>query len=207
MTEEKLVFVDIETGGRDPKRHPIIQLAAIAVDGQSLRSLEAIEIKVRFEERRANKHSLRKNSFSRQVWRDEALPERDAAELFVEFLRKHATSPALARDGSAYRLAQLVAHNAAFDGPFLNAWFERLEIYLPAKLPAYCTLQRALWHFFERPGASRPPDFKLGTLCKYFGVRQFDAHDALGDVRATVELYRALLLAASSTAHVGRQAA
>ena len=37
--EQRLVFFDLETGGLDPKRNPIIQLAAVAVDSH----LEVIE--------------------------------------------------------------------------------------------------------------------------------------------------------------------
>ena len=59
-----------------------------------------------------------------------------------------------------------------------------------------CTKQRALWLFDEDKSLTPPADFKLGTLCEYFGVRlreDSDAHDAFYDVRATVELYRAML--------------
>jgi DNA polymerase III epsilon subunit-like protein len=45
--------------------------------------------------------------------------------------------------------------------------------------------------FLEHPALIKPIDYKLGTLCEYFGVRLTD-HDALNDVRATVELYRAI---------------
>ncbi len=58
-----------------------------------------------------------------------------------------------------------------------------------------CTKQRALWLFDEDKSLTPPANYKLGTLCEYFGVRlrQADAHDAFHDVRATVELYRAMV--------------
>ncbi len=55
--EQRLVFFDLETGGLDPKRHPIIQLAAVAVDA-GLEVLEAFEAKVIFDRNKANAHSL-----------------------------------------------------------------------------------------------------------------------------------------------------
>ena len=45
---ERLVFIDLETAGTDPKRHPIIQVAAVAVDSQG-DALEAYEAKLRFD--------------------------------------------------------------------------------------------------------------------------------------------------------------
>lgn len=190
----KLVFIDLETGGPSPNRHPIIQLAAVALDGATLATLETIELKVRFDERKATKYALRKNSYSRRIWQQEALPEQDAARSFADFLRRHATYPALTQNGAEYRLAQLVAHNAIFDAAFLHAWYERLKIFCPARHQVLCTLQRSLWHFFENPSRT-PQNFKLDTLCHHFGVTfsAADAHDALGDVHATVALYKALV--------------
>jgi DNA polymerase III epsilon subunit-like protein len=53
--------------------------------------------------------------------------------------------------------------------------------------------------FLENPcGASL--NYRLDTLCQYFGVpfSAADAHDALGDVRATVALYKALVARAAA---------
>lgn len=196
MQHDRLVFVDLETGGVDPKRHPIIQLAAVAVDGTTLEALETLELKIRFDERKANKYALRKYSYSRLVWQREALEELEAAAQFSAYLSRHAAHTVLGADGRSFRLAQLVAHNAAFDGAFLQAWYGRLKRFCPARFQLLCTLQRAQWHFFENPSARQPVDFKLGTLCQHFGVPLVNAHDALGDVRATVGLYRALVAAA-----------
>ena len=93
-------------------------------------------------------------------------------------------------------VAQLVAHNAEFDGVFLREWFERLGLFLPASYRVFCTLHRAMWLFHENRSLTPPADFKLGTLCRYFDVplRPDEAHDALTDVRATVELYRRMVM-------------
>jgi DNA polymerase III epsilon subunit-like protein len=204
MTDEEttLIFFDLETGGRDPQRHAIIQLAAIAVDGHTLAPLEEVELKVQFDERRTTKYALRKNSYSRRLWQEQALPEFEAARRFAEFLRRHATYPEVSRDGTEYRLAQLVAHNAAFDMAFLHAWYARLNLFCPARLQAFCTLQRSLWHVFENP-STQPRSYRLESLCEHFGVpfAAAAAHDALGDVRATVRLYRALVARASAASY------
>lgn len=188
-------FVDLETGGPNPERHPIIQLAAVAVDQATLTEVESIEIKIRFDERKANKYSLRKNSYSRTQWQREAISEQEAARRFAAFLRRHATHRAISRAGRKYELAQLVAHNGTFDGPFLQSWFERLDLFCPARGPVFCTLQRCHWYFVENSHLTPPKNFRLATLCQYFDVpfTAADAHDALGDVRATVALYRTLI--------------
>lgn len=192
--DPKLIFCDLETGGLDPKRHAIIQLAAIAVN-EDLQPIEAFEAKIRFDERKANKNSLRKNHYHPGTWAKEALDEEQVARVFAEFLRRHASVPMTSSKGEKYLVAQLVAHNAAFDGPFLQAWFERLGIYLPARRQVLCTMQRAIWYFAENHHLVPPKDYKLATLCQYFGVTYHAAaaHEALADVSATVQLYRAML--------------
>jgi DNA polymerase III epsilon subunit-like protein len=191
--QRNVVFFDLETAGLNPKRHPIIQIAAIACGDES-EPLEVFEVKIRFDDRKANKHSLRKNHYHPGIWAKEAQDEIDAAHSFGEFLRRHANIPMVSAKGEEYRVAQLVAHNAAFDGPYLQAWYERLGIYLPARRQVLCTMQRAIWHFSENPTLLPPKDFKLATLCEYFDVpfHAAAAHEALADVTATVILYRAM---------------
>jgi DNA polymerase III epsilon subunit-like protein len=189
---QKLIFHDLETGGVNPKRHPIIQLAAIAVDSQ-LEVLEAFEAKVRFNPKSANAYSLRKNSYHPGIWAKEAREPKEVAKEFAAFLRRHATVSTLSSKGERYEVAQLVAHNAAFDGPFLVEWYEKLGSYLPAKRQLLCTLQLAMWHF-AISGEKPPANLQLATLCAHFGVsfHAAKAHEALGDAAATVQLYRAL---------------
>jgi DNA polymerase III epsilon subunit-like protein len=188
-----LIFFDLETAGTNPDRHPIIQIAAIAVDC-GLEPLEAFEAKLRFPTRRACKHSLRKNSYHPGVWAMEAQDPEAVVREFSKFLRRHATVPALAANGNQYFLAQLVAHHASFDGPFLESWCRKLGIFLPARRQVLCTLQRAIWYFTENPHELPPKDYKLATLCQHFRVplHAAAAHEALADVSATVGLYRAL---------------
>jgi DNA polymerase III epsilon subunit-like protein len=187
-----LVFFDLECAGIDPKRHPIIQLAAVAVD-QALEPIEAFEAKLQFDVRRANKNSLRKNHYHPGIWAKEGREPEEVAQLFAEFLRRHARVPMIGANGSSYRVAQLVAHNANFDGGFLEYWYNRLGIYLPARKQVLCTMQRAMW-FFGEANCLPPRDFKLATLCQYFSIpfHAASAHEALSDVAVTIGLYRAI---------------
>lgn len=189
---QRLIFFDLETGGPDPKRHPIIQLAAVAIDHAG-EVLEAFEAKLRFDTKKANAHSLRKNHYHPGIWAQEARNASEVAHHFAAFLKRHATIPMLSAGGQLFQVAQLVAHNATYDGPFLVEWYERLGIYLPARRQVLCTLQLALWHF-TLTGQEPPASFRLAALCAHFGIafHAASAHEALADVSATVQLFRAL---------------
>lgn len=195
---DRLVFVDVEVAGAEISR-PIIQVAAMAVAG-NLQPLETFEAKLKFDQRLADQASLTKRRYCEATWAAEARSATTVARDFAGFLRRHAALTIPARHGRTVRLAQLVAHNATFDGPFLRAWFERVSEYFPGNYRMLCTVQRALWLFHEHPHLSPPTDYKLGTLCNYFGVRldPGEAHTALADVRATAELYRRMVLLATA---------
>ena len=191
---ESLTFFDLETLGLDPEQHPIIQIAAIAVDS-SLAELDLFETKIWFDESTAHPQALTKCNYSKETWQREAIEAAVAADRFAKFLKRHATVDMISAAGKAYRVAQLVAHNGErFDGPFIHAWYQRLGLFCPARYMVLCTKQRALWFFDEDKTLTPPTNYKLGTLCEYFGVRlrDEDAHDAFHDVRATVELYRSM---------------
>lgn len=188
-----IVFFDIETGGLDPKRHAVTQIAAIAVD-ETLTELETFEAKVTFGALEGTRPALNRQKYSPDVWAREGRRADDVAWAFREFLDRHASIERRSKDGSSYRLAQAAGHNAAaFDWPFLQAWYKRQKLFCPVAHEVLCTLQRARWWFLEHPELPPPESFKLGTLCDYFGIPLGEnAHDALADVRATAQLYRVL---------------
>jgi hypothetical protein len=189
MHDQRIVFVDVESIGVDPNG-PIRQIAAVAVDSQ-LQEIEAFDFKMKVDWRRVR---LWQSDHRRRVPRPRPADELRASQAFAEFLSRHATME-IPFHRKSRRLAQLAAHHATHDSLFLQAFCERNLNYYPAHYQMLCTLQRALWYFYEHPWCAPPTDFKLATLCHYFSV-PFDpdrAHDALYDARATVALYRRLL--------------
>lgn len=197
-----LVILDLETAGLRPERHPIIQVAAIAVD-ERLNDVDYYEAKLDFDPNKANRQSLRKTHYHPGIWANEAIAPEAAARELAEFLRRHTSHDRISSRGETYRVAQLVAHNAAFDGPFLSAWFERVNVFLPAHRQVLCTMQRAQWFFLENPQLPPPASFALASLCRYFDIpfHAADAHEALGDAAATLGLYRALNRASQAFSH------
>jgi len=189
----RLVFFDIETGGLDALRHPITQLAAVAVDSQ-LHELDTFEVKIDFDRSKADPDALLKNSYDHAVWQREQVRPAEVINRFTAFLRDYCDVECVSkRTGNPYRVAQVVGHNAAtFDYPFLAALYGQHKAFLLAYPRVMDTCQRAIWWFHERPEIAQPENFQLGTLAKYFGIPLDNAHDALADVRATVELCRVL---------------
>jgi DNA polymerase-3 subunit epsilon/ribonuclease T len=79
------------------------------------------------------------------------------------------------------------AHNAEFDMRFLAAAEKEHGFYIDRPpFPPFCTMQFARVHLQARDLTN---DAKLATVAAHYGIT-FNAHDALGDVRATAEIIR-----------------
>lgn len=187
-----IVFFDLETGGLNGKEHPITQVAAVVVD-RNLREIECYERKVKFLEENCDPVALEKNHYDPEVWARDAISPKIVVKEFTAILRKHADLNNVSAKGRPYVSCQMAGHNAAvFDRQFLNDWYKRLGEYCPGDWRVLDTLQLAQWWYFAT-GNPRPENFRLETLCSEFGIElEGDAHDALVDVRATVELARVL---------------
>lgn len=82
---------------------------------------------------------------------------------------------------------QLAAHNADFDMEFLAAAEREFGFTLPrADVEPFCTMVAARIYLEAR---GKTANAKLGTIAEHYGIT-FQAHDALGDVRATAAILR-----------------
>ena len=187
------VFFDLETGGLE-MHHPVIQFAGVAINDE-WEELEAVEIKILFDEMEADPVALNMNHYDRAIWKAKGMSADYAVFRIGQFIDRHKTLQMISKkNGKVYSVAKMFGHNAAsFDGPRLQKMFKDRDKFLPADPRVRCTVQRALWWFDER-GIKPPDNYKLETLCRYFGVPVPDgeAHDALVDVRLNIQLARAM---------------
>ena len=198
MSGRRLVVFDLETGGLDRQRHPITQFAGVALDldMDGWPAVEECEVKIRFDPAAADPEALELGSYDAAVWARDAMPERLAADVISGFFRRHATLEKIsARTKRGYNVAELCAYNGArFDGEFLASWFKRLEMFCPgACYEILDPFQLARWVVRFSPDPP-PRDLRLASVAEWLGVESdpMAAHDALVDVRTTVEVARRL---------------
>jgi DNA polymerase III epsilon subunit-like protein len=90
-------------------------------------------------------------------------------------------------------VAQLASYNAAYNQPFLEAWFKRAREFLPVSFHVLCVMQRVQWAHAESRACPPPENLKLATVCEELGILLGEnAHDALFDAKAAASVYRAL---------------
>lgn len=188
----KFVIFDLETGGLELK-HPIIQLAAIAVDDQ-WNELESYQAKIKFDETKAEAEALEINHYDADTWAREAKAEKNVVTEFSAFLKRHATLEMTSkRTGAPYYCAQLVSYNAQFDKPRLDLMYRRYNAFLPARPRALCALQRVAWWAVEKGVVT--DNLQLETMAEHLQIATDGAHDALVDTRLTAKVIKKIIAA------------
>lgn len=202
------VWFDLETTGlsvpkpgksyeEDPDQDEIIQIAAIATGGApDFFEKDRIELKVW-----PTSHGLRRMAeayetsgfkfrFDKAEWTSNGGdPPRTAFRRFNAFLAEYATVKVPTKAGGHFLATQVAGHNVIkFDLPFLTAAMKKNSMFCKAHWYALDTLALSPW--LKAIGEKMPENYKLVTLAKHMGVKLINAHDALADVEATVELGR-----------------
>lgn len=183
------IFFDTETGGVTPDK-PTIQLAAIAIEDIGFAEVGSIELKLQFDEAKADPEALAMNHYDKSIWEKEALPPSVAKQRFDFWARPYQSVQMISKAGRPYTVGKLAGYNAlTFDLPRLRELYG--AAFFPFTFHVRDVLQRVLFYFDEHK-VEKPKDFKLGTVCEYFNIKVDGAHDALVDVRLTAKLLKRL---------------
>jgi DNA polymerase-3 subunit epsilon len=173
--------LDIETGGLDARRDPIIALGMLPVRDGVLRLGESYQTLVQPEEGRAIRPESVK---AHQLVTGEVRNAPALGDVLVEVDRR-------IREGA------LLVHHQAIDVVFLKRAYDRLGRKWP-KPPVVDTVE--LLHKLDRKTrflrpADAPPDPPSTNLTesrRRHGLPDYQAHDALTDAVATAELFLVL---------------
>ena len=190
-----IIWIDLETGGLDHKVHQITQIAAVATCGlPELKEVASFEVKIELYPEMFSDVALEVQNYSDVAWAFQAVSARAALSELVKWLTPFTHQRKSKRTGAAYSAAHIAGYNVAFDGDFLRSSAERYNVWLPLTNwtgGVFDVLQYVKWWYFDacKP---EPDSFKLADVCALWGIH-FDAHDAMNDVRATLELATRLL--------------
>ena len=172
LDEMRFAVVDVETSGLSLRRHHVLQIGLVVVDGNGRvldrwSSLVAPRRRWWFRVGPVGIHGIRR----RMVRTAPSGPE--------------VLSELAARLGDAH----FVAHNAAFDAEFLRKASKVHGVAVPIVNPL-CTLTLS-----RRLDPDRQLSHRLGDLCARYGIELVRPHDALADADATAAVLPHLLRA------------
>jgi DNA polymerase III epsilon subunit family exonuclease len=169
LRERTLCVIDVETTGFSPRTERIVEIAMVRVEPGG-----------RISER----------------WSTLVDPGRDPGPSHVHGIAAHDLHGAPTMEELAPAITErlagcvLVAHNVAFDRPFLDAELLRCGAETPDVQQA-CTLEAARRHLSLASN-------KLAAVCDHFGIALTNAHSALADAEATAAVCYSLLAVAEA---------
>lgn len=172
VSQLRLLAVDLETTGLDPRRDHILSVGFVAVDGLTIDLASADRLLCRAGAevgQSATVHGIT----------DDALTAGVEVATVVE------------RVAEALRGRVLLAHHAAIERDFLSAACERTHG-VPLPVPAVDTMELQARILRSHTGADLPPGaLRLATSRAHLGLPRYSAHEALTDALACAELYLA----------------
>lgn len=119
------VIVDIETAGFNPKKNPLLEIAAVIVEYNSENDLEITETHhshvIPFKNSELDESALKFNGIDPYHPFRMAIDEKDALDKLFKPIKKAVKRNQCTR-------AILVGHNPAFDISFLNAAIQRSQV-------------------------------------------------------------------------------
>lgn len=172
VSTERFAVVDVETSGLSLRRHHVLQVGVVVVDGtgqvlQRWSSLLAPRSRWFFRVGPTKLHGIHRRDVR-------------SAPPATEVLQQLAAHLAGAR---------FVAHNASFDLAFLHKAATRAGVELPIQQPL-CTLRLS-----RQLDPQRQMSHRLGDLCARYQIQLVRPHDALADADATAAVLPFLLQA------------
>ena len=175
MTRD-IVFIDTETGGFDPEKDPLIEIALIRTSADASVIHDRYVTKVAVPEgMTVNPAAAAINGYTPEAWKD--------APQLEEALR------AVTMRIPSY--SYLGGHNFInFDKPFITANLKRVGLAWP-KTQYHMADTMAI--AFPLYATGKVANLKLQTLCDYFGISNDNAHQAMVDIERTAKVYKALM--------------
>lgn len=177
---------DTETTGLIAGFNEIISLAGILYDNK-FKEIDRINIYA-YPDHPEHIHpkALEVNGYTEEEWKKRgAITQEQMAVQLNDWLIKR----------YCYRVIPL-GHNVKFDISHLQALYERFDMVEAwQKLFSYhCLDTVGVAMFFDMANYKELSDrYNLGKLCERFGVKLDNAHDALADIDATVQLFLKLV--------------
>ena len=178
----KVFWLDLETGGLDPQKNPILQLAyIIEIDGERARSGKLNSRG--FDGCEVDPKALVVNGLE---W-DKVLLDASESELYRMLINVLSSYVNCYDKKDKFVIG---GYNVSFDVGFLRAMFKRQsDKYFGAWFAFQFIDPSSIVRFVQYAGAMDEfARMKLVDLAKHFEVDRPDAHDALADIEMTIDV-------------------
>ena len=179
----RLMFVDTETGGLDPQKHSLLSLGIVIWDS-AIGELYSTEYYINSDNYNVTKTAARINHFNEKDQLEKSLNPIDVVEKIISLKETYF---------SDYSSIPLAGHNISFDVQFIKKMFiscgRSYEKVFSHRLVDTYSIIKYLTDCHLIPSGIN----SSASAFKYFNISVNGRHTALGDAKATMQLYSKLI--------------
>lgn len=182
-TENRLLFIDTETGGVDPQKHSLLSIALVVWDSSD-GVIDSKEFFIKHNEYIITSEAKKINKFDIDKHELVALDAKSVIGDIRVFCAKFFPDD---------NLIPLAGHNTQFDVSFLRVFLESQgrsfnQLFSHRILDTYSIIMYLIY------AEKIPPNVvSSAKVFQHFGIKVNGRHTALGDALATVKLFERLL--------------
>lgn len=181
MRKANYIVFDTETGGLDHKVNPILEIALVTLDGNTLKEINRYETYVKPEKGKIiEEEALNVNGIKMRDVNEQGISIKEFRKNIIAYVKKD-------MGGSHPSLKPIVVgHNIMFDIRMMDSAFEG-EKKLFSDYISDVVMDTMLDAKRAFPKAT---SLKLGNVCEMVGIKLVNAHRAMPDVLSTADLFR-----------------
>jgi DNA polymerase-3 subunit epsilon len=182
MIEDKILFIDTETGGLDPNVNSLLSIG-FAV-WQNFKIIDKTEILINDGKLNVTEQSLKINQIDLESHKKNALYPKDAIQQIKLFLDKHFP---------VNQKITLAGHNVNFDVNFLKAFLNANNFPFESRFSHRFIDTSSILFYLYLSGKIKERTISSDQAFHFFNIQVDNRHSALGDAIATSKLFTILL--------------
>jgi len=187
---EKILFVDLETGGIDPLTHSILSIGLVV--WSDLNIVDSLELCVNDGVLNVTSEALEINKINLETHKKKSLSSKQAIEKVLFFIQQHF---------EANEKITLAGHNVNFDVNFLRYFFKKNNVDFNAYFSHRFIDTSSILYYLYFSGKLKKKCVSSDEAFQYFRISVSKRHTALDDAKATAELFNKLLVLESLPEH------
>lgn len=175
MKARTKAVIDIETSGFSKTKNALCEVGILIIDSE-FKIIDKLNILIKPYDAIYTQKAFEINRISIARLEKEGIESEKACEIISEFIEK-------------YQVLSFIGHNVKrFDLPFLRAFFDRFSAV--EHLVNFDAFEDT-WRIAS--SKLRLDSYSLDSLCNFYHVKNKNAHTAVSDCEATLEVYKNLI--------------
>jgi DNA polymerase III subunit epsilon len=180
--EDRLLFIDTETGGLNPNEHSLLSLAMVV--WENMKIIDSQELLINDGKLSVTKAALAVNKIDIEEHKKSAISPFQAIEKTLLFLGKHFPHQ---------RKITIAGHNIQFDLGFLKILFSQNNKDFSKYFSHRIIDTSSILHYLYLTGNIKQKAISSDEAFELFKIKVEGRHTAIGDALATAKLFNKLL--------------